>query len=398
MKRLRTAGALALLLLPTQLPWWIDGLGAAPTPAGGLRVLRGTVGPRATLASLLDGTLSRAGVQRLVEAARPVHDLARLSIGHPFGLALGPDGLLWAFTYGIDELRTLRVSRRGQALGAEVVSHEYETGVASVRGVIESSLFAAVNAAGEDDQLALDLADIFAWEVDFNTDLRKGDGFKVAVEKLSLDGRFRRYGRLLAAELTRGNRVFRAVRFEGARGVGYYAPDGTSLRKAFLRSPLKFSRITSRFSLARFHPILHETLPHLGVDYAAPTGTPVMATADGVVTRAGWDGGYGQAVRLRHANGFTTLYGHLVSIDVRAGQRVGQGTRIGAVGMTGLATGPHLDYRMTRNGAFVDPLRIFSPPAEPIPTDERAAFAAISARQLALLESSAGPTLAATHP
>ena len=135
MKRLRTAGALALLLLPTQLPWWIDGLGAAPAPAGGLRVLRGTVGRRATLASLLDGTLSRAGVQRLVEAARPVHDLARLSIGHPFGLALGPDGLIWAFTYGIDELRTLRVSRRGQELAAEVVSHEYEMRVASVAGM-----------------------------------------------------------------------------------------------------------------------------------------------------------------------------------------------------------------------------------------------------------------------
>ncbi|HXB54736.1 MAG TPA: peptidoglycan DD-metalloendopeptidase family protein [Vicinamibacteria bacterium] len=398
MKRLCTAGALALLLLPTQLPWWIDGLGAAPIPAGALRVLRGTVGRRATLASLLDGTLSRAGVQRLVETARPVHDLARLSIGHPFGLALGPDGLIWAFTYGIDELRTLRVSRRGQALAAEVVSHEYETGVASVTGVIDSSLFAAVNAAGEDDQLALDLADIFAWEVDFNTDLRKGDGFRVAVEKLFLEGRFRRYGRLFAAELTRGNRVFRAVRFEGARGVGYYAPDGSSLRKAFLRSPLKFSRITSRFSLARFHPLLHETLPHLGVDYAAPTGTPVVATADGVVTRAGWDGGYGQAVRLRHANGFTTLYGHLVRIDVRTGQRVGQGTRIGAVGMTGLATGPHLDYRMTRNGAFVDPLRVVSPPAEPIPTEERAAFVATSARHLALLGSGAGPTLTATNP
>jgi murein DD-endopeptidase MepM/ murein hydrolase activator NlpD len=398
MKRLRTAGAFALLLLPTQLPWWFDGLGSPPAPAGALKVLRGTVGRRATLASLLDGTLSRAGVQRLVEAARPVHDLARLSIGHPFGLALGPDGLIWAFTYGIDELRTLRVSRRGQALEAEVVSHEYEMRVASVAGVIESSLFTAVAAAGEDDQLALDLADIFAWEVDFNTDLRKGDGFRVAVEKLSLEGRFRRYGRLLAAELTRGNRVLRAVRFEGARGVGYYAPDGTSLRKAFLRSPLKFSRITSRFSLARFHPVLHETLPHLGVDYAAPTGTPVVATADGVVTRAGWDGGYGQAVRLRHANGFTTLYGHLLRIDVRPGQRVGQGTRIGAVGMTGLATGPHLDYRMTRNGVFVDPLRIFSPPAEPIPTDERVAFAATSDRHMALLESAAGPALAAARP
>ncbi len=396
MKRLRTAGAFALLLLPTQLPWWLDSVGAPS--AGALRVLRGTVGRHATLASLLDGTLSRSGVQRLVEVARPVHDLARLSIGHPFGLALGPDGLIWAFTYGIDELRTLRVSRRGQALAAEVVSHDYQMRVASIAGGIESSLFAAVTAAGEDDQLALDLADIFAWEVDFNTELRKGDCFRVAVEKLSVDGRFRHYGRVLAAEFTRGNRVRRAVRFEGARGIGYYAPDGTALRKAFLRSPLIFSRITSRFTLARFHPILHETLPHPGVDYAAPTGTPVVATADGVVTGAGWDGGYGQAVRLRHAHGFTTLYGHLVRIDVRPGQRVAQGMRIGAVGMTGLATGPHLDYRMTRNGVFVDPLRIVSPPAEPVPADEREAFAATSATHLALLGSAAGPTLVSARP
>jgi murein DD-endopeptidase MepM/ murein hydrolase activator NlpD len=397
MKRLPAAGAFVLLLLPTQLSFWLDSVGAPPAP-GPLTVLRGTVGPRATLASLLDGTLPRSAVQRLVEAARPVHNLARLSVGHPFGLAVGPDGFLWAFTYSIDELRTLKVSRRGEGLQAEVLNREYELRVANPGGRIDSSLFAAVTASGEDDQLALDLADIFAWDVDFNTELRKGDSFKVAVEKLYVEGRFRRYGRILAAELTRGTRLRRAVRFEGARGAGYYAPDGTSLRKAFLRSPLKFSRITSRFSLARFHPILHETLPHLGVDYAAPTGTPVVAAADGVVALAGWDGGYGQAVRLRHANGFTTLYGHLSRIDVNRGQRVAQGMCIGAVGMTGLATGPHLDYRMTRNGAFVDPLRIQSPPAEPVPESEREAFLAASAARLALLVNAPGLAVAAARP
>ncbi len=396
MKRLRLAGALALLLLPTQPPSWLDAVGLLPLSPR--LVLHGTVGRRATLGALLAGTLSPSGIHRLSEAARPVYDLARLSIGHPFGLALGPDGLLWAFTYGIDELNTLRVSRRGDTLGAEVVSQAYDEQVAAVGGVIDSSLFGAVNASGEDDQLALALADIFAWEVDFNTELRKGDSFRVAVEKLYLEGRFRRYGRVLAAEITRGGRVRRAVRFEGAGGTGYYTPEGTSLRKAFLRSPLKFSLITSRYSLARFHPILHETLPHQGVDYAAPAGTPVVAAADGVVVRAGWDGGYGQAVRLRHANGFTTLYGHLSRIDVRNGQRVAQGMRIGAVGMTGLATGPHLDYRMTRNGAFVDPLKIQSPPAEPVPAREREAFAQVSALQLALLGSPARSTLSAGLP
>jgi len=397
MKRLPAAGAFVLLLLPTQLSFWLDSVAPPPAP-GPFTVLRGTVGPRTTLASLLDGTLPRSAVQRLVEAARPVHNLARLSVGHPFGLAVGPDGFLWAFTYSIDELRTLKVSRRGEALQAEVLSREYEVRVANPGGRIDSSLFAAVTASGEDDQLALDLADIFAWDVDFNTELRRGDSFQVAVEKLYVEGRFRRYGRILAAELTRGTRLRRAVRFEGARGAGYYAPDGTSLRKAFLRSPLKFSRITSRFSLARFHPILHETLPHLGVDYAAPTGTPVVAAADGVVALAGWDGGYGQAVRLRHANGFTTLYGHLSRIDVHRGQRVAQGMCIGAVGMTGLATGPHLDYRMTRNGAFVDPLRIQSPPAEPVPESEREAFLAASEARLALLVNAPGPAVAAARP
>ena len=155
--------------------------------------------------------------------------------------------------------------------------------------------------------------------------------------------------------------MLRAFRHEGATGAGYYDAEGTPLRKAFLRSPLRFTRISSRFARSRLHPILRIRRPHLGVDYAAPTGTPVHAAADGVVILAGWLGGYGRTVRIRHANGYETLYGHLARIEVRRGQRVGQGDRIGTVGATGLATGPHLDYRMARNRTFVDPLRIQLP-------------------------------------
>ena len=386
-----------MLLLPTRLPRVMEHPWAplaAPRPA--LTVLRGTIGRNTTLAVLLGRSLTPGGVQRLVDAARPAYDLARLSVGQPFGLALGPDGLVNAFTYGIDELRTLRVVRRGRDLAAEVMTRSYQTHTARVEGVITSSLFGAVTAAGEDDQLALDLADIFAWDVDFNTEIQKGDSFRVAVEKQYLDGRLNRYGRILSAEFVRGPRVLRAVRFEGRHGPGYYAPDGTPLRKAFLRSPLKFSRITSGFTLKRFHPILGHYTTHLGIDYAAPAGTPVTASADAVVALVGWSDGFGNTIRLRHANGFETLYGHLSRIQVRPGQRVSQGDTIGNVGSTGLSTGPHLDYRMARNGAWVNPLTVQLPPAEPIPDDERTAFGAARDVALALLGARAPlPSLAA---
>jgi murein DD-endopeptidase MepM/ murein hydrolase activator NlpD len=384
-----TLATLAMVLLPTDVARWLD----TATPARGepLTVVRGTVARNATLATALAGTVAPGTVQLLVEVARPVYDLARLSVGRPFGLVIGPDGLLKAFTYGIDEVRTLRVFRRGEAFAAEVVSRTIETRAATAAGVIESSLFGAVARAGEQDQLALDLADIFAWDVDFNTELRKGDSFKVAVEKMYVEGRFSGYGRVLAAELSRGTRVLRAVRFDSDASSGYYDPSGTPLRKAFLRSPLKFSAITSRFTGARLHPILHVVTTHYGVDFAAPTGTPVLASADGLVTLAGWTEGFGKTVGLRHANGFETLYGHLSRIDVSRGQRVGQGTRVGAVGMTGLATGPHLDYRIRRAGVFVDPLKVQSPPAEPIPSAERPAFDRVREERVALLD--AAPTL-----
>jgi murein DD-endopeptidase MepM/ murein hydrolase activator NlpD len=354
-------------------------------PAPDLAVVRGIVAPAATLAGLLAPAVSPTVVHGLVEAARPLHDLRRIAEGHPFGFALTPDGVLACFTYGIDELNTLRVSRSGNALQAELVKRSYDRQVATVAGRVDSSLFMAITEGGEEDQLALDLAEIFAWDIDFNTEIQSGDSFRLAVEKLYLEGSFKRYGRILAAEFRRGERTLRAVRFASAAGDGYYDPNGNPLRKAFLKSPLPFGRISSRFTMARLHPILRIVRPHLGVDYAAPTGTPVRAVADGLVTLAGRLGGYGWTVRVRHANSYETLYGHLSRIHVRRGGRVSQGTIVGAVGATGIATGPHLDFRMMRSGRYINPLRAELPPAPPIAAGERAAFALERDRCLNLL-------------
>ena len=295
--RLSAGGAVVLLLLPTQLPVAMEQV-ASPVAAASLlpeppplKTLTGTIGRNTNLASVLGRSLSPAVIHRIVETARPLHDLARISVGHPFSVVVGPDGFLSNFSYAIDELRTLRVIRRGEDLTAEITTRSYDLRTEVVQGVITSSLFGAVNDAGEQDQLALDLADIFAWDIDFHTELQKGDSFKVAVEKMYLDGRLSRYGRILSAEFVQGDRTLRAVRFDGERSQGYYDPEGTPLRKAFLRSPLKFSRISSGFTHSRFHPILKKMRPHYGVDYAAPVGTPVMASGDGVVIVAGWDGG-----------------------------------------------------------------------------------------------------------
>jgi murein DD-endopeptidase MepM/ murein hydrolase activator NlpD len=355
-----------------------------------LTVLRGSVSRNGTLEKALGQLLTPRGVHDLVRTARPIYDLARLSVGNAFDVTVGAEGLL-AFSYVIDELRTLRVHRNGDGLEAQLLTKSYETRTESAAGVITSSLFGAVEETGEEPQLALDLAQIFEWDVDFNTELQRGDSFRVVVEKMYLDGTFARYGPILSAELQRGPRAIRAVRFEGTGRAEYYTPEGVPQRKTFLRSPLKFSRISSRFSKARFHPILKRFRPHLGVDYAAPSGTPVRAAADGLVVQAGWHGGYGKTVKLRHGRGIQTLYGHLSRIHVKAGQRVEQGELIGNVGTTGLSTAPHLDYRTLRDGVFVNPLTIQPPPPEPLSAALRPAFEEARSRALARLDEVSPP-------
>jgi murein DD-endopeptidase MepM/ murein hydrolase activator NlpD len=407
MRRLSGIGALGLLLLPQQLlvtdppaPLSFPAsqvLAAAPVS---LTVLRGNVSRNGTLEKAIGHVLTPRGVDDLVRTARPLYDLARLTVGNAFDVTVGAEGLL-EFSYVIDELRTLQVQRNGDGFEAQVYTKRYETRTESATGLITSSLFGAVAEAGEEPQLALDLAQVFEWDVDFNTELQRGDSFRVVVEKLYLDGSFARYGPILSAELVRGPRVIRAVRFEGTGRPEYYTPEGVPLRKTFLRSPLRFSRISSRFSRARFHPILKRFRPHLGVDYAAPAGTPVRAAAAGVVSQAGWQGGYGKIVKLRHARGLQTLYGHLSRIHVKPRQRVEQGELIGNVGSTGLSTAPHLDYRTLRDNVFVNPLTIQPPPPEPLSAALRPAFEDVRARSIALLEAvgapAAGPTRVASE-
>ncbi len=244
------------------------------------------------------------------------------------------------------------------------------------------SLFAAMQAAGEQPELALAMAEIFAGEVDFNTELQPGDRFGLAFEKFTRHARPSTYGEIAAAELQNEDRLLRAIRFTPPNGSpDYYDEQGRSLRRFFLRSPLKFEpRITSGFSRGRFHPVLNTRRPHLGIDYGAPTGAPVVAVAAGRVVSTTFDGASGRMVRLRHAGGYDTYYLHLSGFaqGIRTGAAVSQGQVIGRVGSSGLATGPHLDYRVRKDGVFVNPVRVHAsmPPGEPVPPAARAAFEA----------------------
>jgi len=275
-------------------------------------------------------------------------------------------------------------------LEREVVSE-----VVRLEGMVESSLFQAVSAAGGRPALAVGMAEIFRWDVDFLRDLRQGDSFVVVVDEQRIDGAFYRYGTIFAARFTNKNKIMDAVIYPDQEGrLGYYDLDGNPLRKMFLRSPLKFSRITSSFSNSRFHPVLKKRMPHYGVDYGAPVGTAVHATADGVVTLAGRNGGAGNMVSIRHPNGYQTNYLHLSKYGsgIRKGVRVAQGQVVGYVGSTGLSTGPHLDYRVKHNGRWINPLTISSPPVKPLQSDRLQRFLGHALAVLDLLDGGEAPS------
>jgi len=266
-----------------------------------------------------------------------------------------------------------------------------EVRVEAVSGVVERSLFDAVERTGESARLVLELVDMFSSDFDFTADTRAGDRFRLLVEKRYAGDAFVDYGRILAAQYASGGKTLTGVGFERAGRYGHYDTAGQSVRKSFLRSPLEFTRITSGFTYARPHPILGGVRPHLAIDYGAPVGTPVRAVADGVVVSAGWNGGNGIQVHLRHRSGYETQYNHLsrIAAGLHAGMRVKQKQIIGAVGATGLATGPHLDYRVAKNGTFVNPLGERFIPGEPIPAGERAQFNQQSRDLIAQLETQA---------
>jgi murein DD-endopeptidase MepM/ murein hydrolase activator NlpD len=355
----------------------------------------------ATLASILrtNEVVSSDVVEILLRAAS-VFDVRRLRAQQPYRLVKTQEGLLRRLDYEIDGDRFLRIVRAptdDAPLVADVLPISKTQRMAVVRGEIDrghSSLVAAVDAAGETIELTLALADIFGGEIDFSTEVQPGDRFELSVEKqYREDEQFAGYGPILAAEFTNAGRRVRAVRFTPDGGTpGYYDEHGVSMRRFFLASPLKFQPVvTSAFSRSRLHPVLREYRAHLGVDYRAPAGAPVVAVADGVVVSAGMSGGAGRMVHLRHANGFETEYLHLAAIAVRTGEHVHQGELVGRVGSSGLATGPHLDYRLTKNGVFVNPIAAhrLMPPAAPIPEREMAAFTGVRDRAMAALSTSA---------
>jgi len=366
-------------------------------------LVKGLIPHRTTLDTLLRGHgVADDAAVAVVQAAARVFDPRRLRSLQPFSVERTLEGALRLFEYEVDANTVLRVKPAnpgGGAWSAELVPIPRTLQHAVAAGSIDRdtpSLFQAMQAAGEADQLAVDLAAIFSGEVDFNSELQPGDGFALAFERYTRQGGATTYGDITAAEFRNDGRVLRAIRFAPPGGKpGYYDEAGRSLRRFFLRSPLKFEpRITSRYSSSRRHPVLHTARAHRGIDYAAPVGAPVIAAAGGVVMSVTRDGSNGRMVRLRHASGYESSYLHLSAFasGLRAGERVEQGDTIGFVGSSGLATGPHLHYALTRNGAFVNPLVELRnlPPEEPLPAGAMALFAATRDQVLATLARVAG--------
>ena len=362
-------------------------------------LIPGRVPEGATMGSLLARQgLMPDDVEGMLASIEGIFDARRVRTGQPYRVERTPEGRARLFEYEIDPLSFLRLlpaSTSPHDFTAEVVPYAVSTTTATVRGTIDaetSSLFAAMSKAGETPDLSVALADVFAGEVDFNSELQPGDRFRLVVDKAIRDHRVVGYGPLVAARLRNAGRTLVAIRFSPAGGpAGYYDLDGKSLKRFFLRSPLKFDpSISSGFSGSRQHPVLNIRRAHLGVDYRAPSGAPVVAVSPGTVTVAAWTRGGGRTVKIRHASGYETAYLHLSSFGpgVRTGVRVSQGQLIGRVGATGLATGPHLHYELRKNGAHVNPAAEHRklPPGDPVPAGQLDEFTKARDAALASLD------------
>lgn len=296
----------------------------------------------------------------LREASANIHKLRELYPGRPYKIIIDENNKINSFTYWINEDSILNINRSESGFCAEKKDVVYERKIQHIGGTIKDNLISSMGEGRENLMLALQLSDIFAWDIDFTTDLRNGDTFKIVAEDFYLDGEFKKYGEILSAEFFNNGETFYAYRFECEGRTDYYDTEGRSLRMPFLKAPLSFRRISSGFTGKRFHPILKIYRPHHGLDYAAPAGTPVSTVGDGTVTFAGYKGQYGKLVIITHPNHYKTFYGHLSRIGkgIKNGMKVTQGQIIGYVGSTGLATGPHLHYEMRINKKPVNPLAV----------------------------------------
>jgi len=360
-----------------------------------LDVVRGELRAGETLHS----TLTRMGipgatVHEIAIEMRPVFDFRFARPGDRFRLARKLDGTVIDFEYRTSAIEGYRLYRVGEELVPSALSVTLVPRVETLAGVVSNSVYTAIRNLGESGQLAHDFSELFAWEVDFTREVQPGDEFRILYERIYQEDEqgdevYVRPGRILAAQYRGARGVSTAILFESDDGAsGYYRPDGTALERQFLRAPLNYTRVTSPFSWSRLHPILRVRRPHLGIDYAAPYGTPIWSIADGEVVRVERMGGMGKTVRVRHKNGYVSTYGHLqrYAQGLRPGDRVKRRQVIGYVGSTGLATGPHVHYDLRKDGKAVNPNNVQTPPAPPIPAELLPAFRVARDASLAELD------------
>ncbi|MFQ5656346.1 MAG: M23 family metallopeptidase [Candidatus Methylomirabilales bacterium] len=357
------------------------------------QVIQGTIRRGQTFAEALSAKgLSPRLRDDVARALRPHLNFRKIRAGETFEATLDKRGTLEQFVYKASPAEVYEVNREGTGYRAARREVRIERRVEKITGRVTSSLFESIEALEQRPDLAVRFLNIFLWDFDFNSHALPRDEFRMLVEKEYGRGEFVRYGKILIAQYENRGKTYTGIYFETRPGKGdFYTPKGRSVRKTFLRSPLRFTRISSRYTHRRRHPILGGIRPHLAVDYAAHNGTPVWAVAGGVVLKAGWDGGSGKSVLIKHRLGYRTMYNHLSRFakGIRKGVRVRQKQVIGYVGSTGLSTGPHLDYRVIKNGRFVNPLTQKFIPGNPIPKSKRAEFRRLRARLLHQLQSPA---------
>jgi murein DD-endopeptidase MepM/ murein hydrolase activator NlpD len=359
-----------------------------PVPEIRRQFVEGTIRPGDTITALLGEYFTPQELLDLNRKSREVFPLSGICAGQPYKLCL-LDGSFERFEYDIDREDQLIIRKEGEDFDLARTPIAYSVETAQVRGDITSSLFEAVAEGGESPELAMSLADIFAWDIDFIRDIRLGDSFQALVEKRFRDGNPAGYGSILAATFTNQGNTYKAFLFkDGDRPASYYDADGNSLRKAFLRAPLSFSRISSGFTMRRYHPITKTWKAHPAIDYAAPTGTPIKTVGDGTISKIGYTKYNGNYIKIRHNGTYETLYLHMnrFAKGMKKGKKVLQGQTIGFVGSTGLATGPHLCFRMYQNGSTVNPNKVRAKAAPPVSKERMAAFKAAAEPLLARLE------------
>ena len=341
-----------------------------------IKRIKGVVKRGDTVSKLLKPYLPLKTIYKISRLSATIFPLSRIRKGQPYKITV-EEGVLVKFEYEINREDRLVVQKKENQLSVDRVPIEYDIDLEVVSTTITSNLFDAVRKSDEHRGLARKLSDIFAWELDFIRDIQPGDQINVLVEKRYKEGQFSGYGQIQAAFITNNGTLYQAFLHRDSNGITrYYDEKGNSLEKAFLKAPLAFSRISSKFAEKRFHPILKTYRSHSGVDYAAPKGTPIKTVGDGFITEIGYNKSMGNYISIRHSNGYITRYFHMSKFagKMKKNKRVLQGDVIGYVGMTGYATGTHLCFRMKKNGKSIDPLKHMSLPAKPIKPDEMEAF------------------------